>query len=144
MAQGVHLLRMACFAIVVTVIAANFSALGNVATTFPYEFDSATEGANAPLSSISIVEAEPKATVAALAYLAMSERVNARSSDTTDSSFLYNLGFILDPLGEPSRPVSEPAIPEPSTLFAGIAAGGLVLAFLMHQRRRRFASRPIA
>jgi hypothetical protein len=150
MDHSARLFRTICIALA-AYLGAGFAALGHPATPFRYDFGPETERfpvtrdpdrndntfANYPITG-----SARGGGIVSLADSAMSQEINAHLDAIPGAPFGYD--FPVDyPLGQLSlRPISEPVVPEPSTILGGLAAAGLMVAFLMRRWRQRGSSVP--
>ena len=126
----------------------DFSAFGQPSPSFPYEFGADTASQddrraireNIAFSGFPIVVDARDGSIAPLAYSALSEQVSVQLGEVPDGALWGEYGFSGYPLGQLSlRPISEPVVPEPSAIFGGFLAAGLIIAFLIWTRRKRIS-----
>ncbi len=126
----------------------DFSAFGQASPSFPYEFGADTASQDdrravredIAFSSFPIAIEARDGSIAPLAYSALSQQVNVQLGEVPGGALLGESGFAGYPLGQLSlRPISEPVVPEPSAIFGGFLAAGLIIAFLIWTRRKRIS-----
>ena len=129
--------RVAVIAVAACLVAClgNFSALGHTDLPFAYDFGSAKRPADyqEPHRSDIASAIFPNVDTAWLAEFGMPQRIG-------DQRGAYGIAFYYEAQADDSLlPLSqnaEPIVPESSTLLGGIAAAGLILAFLVRRWRQ--------
>ena len=154
MDHGTHLFRAICiaFAACVGTGVGNFAAFGHTAPPFRYDFG--PETAPFPVSqdpgrtdntlAIYPIPSDRGDSIASLADYAMSQQIDAQPGLYVIPGVAFGYDIPVDyPAGQLSlRQPSEPIVPEPSTIFGGIAAAGLMLVFLVRRWIQRRSSAP--
>jgi hypothetical protein len=134
--------RVAVIAVAACLIAClgSFSALGHTDLPFAYDFGSAKRPADyqEPQRSDLAAAMFSNVDVAWLVEFGMPQRIG-------DQRGAYGIAFNYEAQVDDSLPphslsqITEPIVPESSTLLGGIAAAGLILAFLVRRWRQNCA-----